>query len=329
MPHTNRKKKNSRPPKRQQITDEDGWTRITSTRPSKMAPPFPDDNIDAWITTSPYDEHSDSEMPFDPLLRRNWNDPAHRAPAEATSGKVQKLFESIQPMWLASESFKKLSQALSNILGKDHKTSTCVIFGSGSFSGLRHNWIGRHDVALLQVAVFLSVVKAIEQVEGARPVCYAQEPNYNELDRAFLKSQEVEVKDDPEAFSLIESSSFAYAPGAELDVELGILFRNPDLTLSHKLDFYWRDGEGRPVCSRKGRHYEDPSETVLSAEALQEADYLHFAARRENENECQIFERFMSQHDSTKIPDLDMKDFPFWGQKLYFRSSPATPTTKP
>ena len=329
MPHTNRKKKTSRPLKRQQITDEDGWTRVTSTRSSTMAPQIPEDGYDARIISSPYDDHIDSEMPFSPLYRTKYlKDPAHQAPAEATIEKVQKRYETIQSTWLASDSSKKLNQALSNTLKKDHKTSTCVIFGTGSFSGLRNNWIARHDVALLQVAVFVSVVKAIEQVEGARPACYAQEPNYNDLDATFLKAQDIEVKNNPEAFSLVDNSSFAYAPGAELEVELGLLFGNPDLTLSNDMDFYWRDDKGRPICSRKFQSCPGGIRS-LSLEARQKVIHesaLHFAATRENENECQIFERFMSEHDSIQIPDLDMKDFPFWGQKLYFRSQPTQPT---
>lgn len=296
--------------KRQEVTDDDGWTRVTSGPTGKSPRSTVSENditTYSTIISDPYDEHSDSDMPFDPLMRTEFTtDPVDHPPPNTTVEKIQAKFDKINKIWMESESCSKLHQALLIAVDRNQSISSCLVFGTGSFCGLRKSWIDRTDVALTQLAVFVSVVNTLQEIQGFRPACYAQEPCFNELDIAFLKSHSIEVKDNPDSFDLITPSSFAYAPGAELDVQMRSLFQNPALGLFHTLDFYSRDSNGKADCTRR------------SWEGSRDDEYYQ-KHLREQENECQIFERFKSQHDSIKIPDLDAKDYPFWDMELYYR----------
>jgi hypothetical protein len=44
------------------------------------------------------------------------------------------------------------------IIGSDTRIDACVLFGSGTFTGLRDGWINRSHVAFCQLAAFKAVI---------------------------------------------------------------------------------------------------------------------------------------------------------------------------
>lgn len=135
MPHTSHKKKKARS-KRQEIVGDDGWTRITSTRSLAM-----------------------------PLLRRSeWvmEVAVEEAPEGLTQADVLAKYTDVEKRWNASESWKSMEHTLkTRVIGSDTKIDACVLFGSGTFTGLREGWIDRAHVALYQLAAFKAVVDLV------------------------------------------------------------------------------------------------------------------------------------------------------------------------
>ena len=144
MPHTSHKKK-ATPRKRQNVVDQDGWTRVTSKPP---------------ILPHQYS----SEVDMRPLTKEEVKDkwkplaPAPDASLEELRGK----YLTIEKAWKRTGSYKLLTKLLRAKLNQwGYHIDKCVLFGSGSFSGLREGWIDRSHVALFQLAVFISIVDFI------------------------------------------------------------------------------------------------------------------------------------------------------------------------
>lgn len=153
MPHTNKKKKRANAQKRTEIVDDDGWTRVTTKSQSH--------NIlhSHLVSGGDYDPSKPpSKEPLE-LLQRSLEPLA--APSNASNGTIKTMYERLEKIWLASESYQALKRALQARLNTASKVERCILFGSGSFCGMRQGWIGRHEVAVLQTAVFISAVNLI------------------------------------------------------------------------------------------------------------------------------------------------------------------------
>ena len=316
MPHTNRKKKPTHS-KRVEIEDSDGWTRVTKT--STMA------NLKRPSVAEV--DNMDIREPVE-LGEPVW--PEHEIPYDASVEKAMARYKFLAERWLASESWSVLKLELeSKDLRSDNPIASCILFGSGSVSGWFRGWVERHDVALTQIAVFKSIVDLITEWQHGRPKCYAQEPEYNHVDKAFLKELDITIVDDPQGFGLIGKNSFAYTPGAEMHVAIRSVFSEPRLYLTHELDHYTRNEKGIPTT--KYKQYSSNQEggeliTLDQLEAEEDADLEFIQGRREaNENECRIIECFASSHDSVKIPDFEAKDHPFHNQHLYYIPKSSLP----
>jgi hypothetical protein len=70
-------------------------------------------------------------------------------------------------------------------------------------------------------------------IQNLRSSAYAQDPLYNVVDTVFLRRLQIMRTDSPRGFSFVDSSSFTYPPGAEDDVALNILSRDPALSLQN------------------------------------------------------------------------------------------------
>jgi hypothetical protein len=106
-----------------------------------------------------------------------------------------------------------------------------------------------------------------------------------------------------------------YAPGAEMDVGLRILFNNPALLLGANLDNYRRN-ESVVASTNSARH--DRKHANLD-ESKEKHDTHQNHHQADVENNHQIFETFITDHENIKLPNLDMKDFPFYEQHFYYR----------
>ena len=148
MPHTNRRKKNT-PAKRLEVTDDDGWTTVTTTNQMywkrRPKPTF------VGILSS---EEAESF----------WKSTPEKG---ATIDKVTLKWEKAQEQWKASESCRTLLSLLQErVLREDVEVDRCFIFGSGSFCGSAVAYVHRNHVALHQLAVIKSIQSTIGEQHG-------------------------------------------------------------------------------------------------------------------------------------------------------------------
>jgi len=180
MPHTSRKKKPVRN-KRVEVVDEDGWTRVTSSnvdhdgrRPRpRPRPPLED----GWRNRS--DAFKSYTLRFgvdeEDSCCQSWTVTPWEPEEGMTVEKLDQQYRAVEKKWLESESWKALKTALtSRVLSAENNIITCVVFGTGSLSGYRDGWIGRHQVAFFQVAAFKAVVDTIGRF---RPLLWAAHQN--------------------------------------------------------------------------------------------------------------------------------------------------------
>ena len=247
MPHTSHKKKQFRN-KRQEIVDDDGWTRVSSSNapalPQIPPPPASDSpingeerslNLGGGTTMTVHIDHPPKGLRLEDVVER---------------------YRKVERRWKASNSCKSMEQTLqTRILNSRNTISTCVLFGSGSFTGLRMGWIDRSEVSMYQLAAFLSATALIGNILlsthehiftydipgsyiGRQPIIAAQEVVYNAMDADFLGELGVKNVEHPDGFAMLDKHSLAYCPGAEQDVLFTALRADPAIYLGHKLEFH-------------------------------------------------------------------------------------------
>lgn len=136
MPHTSHKKKKQPITKRVAITDEDGWTRVTTTNHNRQAPR----------------QAEPSEGPID---AEAWK----TTPEEgATADKIREDYTQIEKKWKDSDACEALTTLLKQrVLIDGRHVDKCIMFGSASFCGLREGWISMKTAAMSQLAAFRSM----------------------------------------------------------------------------------------------------------------------------------------------------------------------------
>lgn len=337
MPHTSHKKKASNC-KREQV-DQDGWTRVTHK-------PKPSRTEALWLTKPDNSHSTEPARLFDPFsnvsvltakpentskIPSHYVDPDKSlVPPGMTLDHLKTEFSKTEDKWLTSDSWNVVRDTIEKyVLDEvrvDHQIKSCVLLGTGTMCGIKDGWITRHEVAILQTVVFKSIVDAIYQFQSVDhhtyPVCYAQDPVYNNLDTEFLAKLNIQTVNDPKAFEKITTNSFVYAPGAELAVDMRTIFRKPALFLTSELDWYWRNEKGVATTDRIRHGGLDLSAPI---EDFANDPLLGY----QNENNCRILEEFKANHESIKIPNFDAKDYPFYQQYLYYHHVKVPPTPQP
>ncbi|EHY60483.1 hypothetical protein HRR83_000242 [Exophiala dermatitidis] len=290
MPHTSRKKKVPHK-KRQEVVDDDGWTRVTSTNTARPVTHHTNATTNGSVVTSQHG--NDGAVAGNGSVTSRPMKPAKGITVEA----MRAQYDKVEAKWLESDLCRTLRDNLRRRIeetpdadGRTQQISNCVIFGSGSFCGDELHWIDRHESAYYQIAAFKTMVDTIEQVQGRRPACYAQEPCYNDLDGEFLASVNVTRIDHPKGFELLDRNSVAYSPAAERNVELEIILHDPRIWLHRSLDHI------------------RPSNRPVRDEGLAHQDPVGL---------------FVETHEFLQLPALDVKNFPFHGSMLWWRKDGA------
>ncbi|KAK5213910.1 hypothetical protein LTR47_009047 [Exophiala xenobiotica] len=368
MPHTSRsKKKNNNAPiqKRKEVLDEDGWTRITSsshhptasrrtttaTRESESAAGSDEPRIVFTWGIDGDDEDGQKDRLVTKTIYASPSRPM--SPAQGTTlEKMEAQYKKIAAKFVETEYHAALRDVLARIVGappqnaakspssggaasadrtaRTEKIETCVLFGSGSLSGDSVHWIDRHETAYYQVAAFKKAVEIITSAQGGhRPVCYAQEPDYNSADIGLLEMLGIKVVTHPEGFDVLRqhgragakgkedgdesgsgsgsgklkvkaggkggNTTFAYSPAAELEVEYQIMYHNPTIWLHRSLD-HLAFRQSRPLTSGNETFTKDEMEINVA-----------------------MTDKFTQSRNYTKLPDVDhLKNFPFHGSVLWW-----------
>ncbi|KAF3395946.1 hypothetical protein F1880_006837 [Penicillium rolfsii] len=217
MPHTSRQKRpTASASKRLQVTDDDGWTHVTSSNNvrrvlHKTRTKANGQDLDAQATAPDSLEKNASGEPELVL------GPAE-APARLTLEELQAQYRGYREKWMASETWTRLeAQLKERIVSAQVDAVVCV--GLGSPSGfLRGGWVDRRVVSMYQLAALESIAQWLSDKSSTRNIpipIYAQDPVFNTLDKALLASLNMTVLTHPAAFTRLNRRTLLFCPGAE------------------------------------------------------------------------------------------------------------------
>jgi len=161
MPHTSHKKRSVRT-KRQEVTGDDGWTRVTSKRSPAMAGALPPSDKTRDGETYTVKATSGETITFHYAR-------IQEAPEGLTESAILDRYTEIEKRWKDSESWKSMENTLQKqVISSNTRVDACVLFGSGTFTGLGQGWINRNHVAMYQLAAFKAVVDLIGELLNTR-----------------------------------------------------------------------------------------------------------------------------------------------------------------
>lgn len=148
MPHSSRKKPPHHQHKRLQVTDDSGWTHVTTS--GKTARQV--------LRTTAAHPQDDPAQPgsFVPA----------EAPSKLTAKTLRQQLESYRQRWENSDTCKVVTETLrARRRPSGHDAVVCI--GLGSLSGLlRGGWVDRRNVSMYQLAGLASVVDCISKSFG-------------------------------------------------------------------------------------------------------------------------------------------------------------------
>lgn len=235
MPHTTRTRRTT-PQKRIQVTDNDGWTHVTSSNNVRRVI-----RTTTSRTNTPLDNNDMEEVKEEePVLA-----PAE-APSWLTLAQLQTQLQGHGEKWADSRSWAWVREVLLQSLSLPESASgpaatppveAIVCIGLGSPSGfLRGGWVDRRTVCLYQLAALVAI-KVLVRRQQDRPVpVYAQDPVFNTLDRELLKSLGITVVEHPAAFDLVTPHSVVFCPGAESKHLLQVFPSRPRVLFCNQID---------------------------------------------------------------------------------------------
>ncbi|BDD59581.1 hypothetical protein MPDQ_000775 [Monascus purpureus] len=293
MPHTpqSRKKKGIKSQKRIAVTDNDGWTHVTTGGNLKRT---------LWKAAAAATRDNDDEQ-----------SPAQLLPAEAPRGltidELKNQYLTFREKWESSTSWHAVRDSLRAIASAsaaasalsspsvrpDVITTTTTIniicLGLGSPSGfLRGGWVDRRNVSMYQLAALTSILNFFDSHSEVIPRVYAQDPVFNTLDKSLLDSLGITVIEHPTAFDMVRDQRenenervFLFCPGAER-IHIEKL-----LSLSRLSS--WPSGPD-----------------VLFGGPLEEHD------------DSELLTTFLDTRDSARIPVFEPCEHAFWNMRLYW-----------
>jgi hypothetical protein len=168
MPSTSRRTR--RPQKRTEVTDENGWTHVTSGS-----------NVRRVMRSRPDSTNGTSTDPsFEPVLA-----PAE-APGRLTITDLQTQFREHSEKWEGSETWVKLAGVLEKKLRERRSeqasyqsdpacgpVDAIVCIGLGSPSGfLRDGWTDRRSVSMYQLAALVSIKDTVAGEFDVLALCF-------------------------------------------------------------------------------------------------------------------------------------------------------------
>ncbi|RDW72482.1 SRR1 family protein [Aspergillus mulundensis] len=246
MPHTRRKKPSASQNKRLQLTDDSGWTHVTTNKHARrvrQSTPNPNTSVNG----NGQDNDVEREEIPEQLV------PAE-APPRTTFSDLQRQLELYRQRWENSATWgcvvEGLKCGVSSLTAqrKDEDEDeaedgiSIVCIGLGSPSGfLRGGWVDRRSVSMYQLAALASVLSWIENYTSSltskpRITAYAQDPVFNTYDESLLNSLNITVLAHPHAFQKVTKRTLLFCPGAERRHLEALLARDPAIVFGGPLD---------------------------------------------------------------------------------------------
>jgi hypothetical protein len=172
MPHTSRRKRpTASTQKRLQVTDDDGWTHVTSSNnvrrvlrgtrtkaneQASNAQPIAQDS-------SEVNASAEAELVLGPA----------EAPGRLTLEELQTQYRGYREKWITSETWTRLEAQLGERIASTHNSApvdAIVCVGLGSPSGfLRSGWVDRRSVSMYQLAALETIAQWISRSSPSTP----------------------------------------------------------------------------------------------------------------------------------------------------------------
>lgn len=183
MPHTSRKKRPTAPTqKRLQVTDDDGWTHVTSSTNVRRVlrgtrPRLNEQDAGIKVDAQPQAQGRAEAQAQDSTQAEPELSPAE-APARLTLEELQAQYRGHREKWVNSETWTRLERQLGERIAELGDTSTpgsgsgsgsgpidaIVCIGLGSPSGfLRGGWVDRRSVSMYQLAALESIAQRVNR----------------------------------------------------------------------------------------------------------------------------------------------------------------------
>ncbi|KAJ5649921.1 uncharacterized protein N7484_003644 [Penicillium longicatenatum] len=236
MPHSTRtKRQNPLTQKRLQVTDDDGWTHVTTggnARRTMRGTKGPKKGTSSSDRTGATTAAQDIES--GPVLS-----PAE-APGRLTLEALQAQYATHRDTWTGSETWNKLEKFLDERVQSAQDefsglgaVDRIVCIGLGSPSGfLRDGWVDRRSVSMYQLAALERIKKRL----GSSVPVYAQDPVFNKLDCALLDYMGITVVEHPVGFENVTRNTLLFCPGAERKHLELVLPSNPGFVFGGPLE---------------------------------------------------------------------------------------------
>ncbi|KAJ5182776.1 hypothetical protein N7492_000392 [Penicillium capsulatum] len=257
MPHTARNKRTSIPAqKRLQVTDDDGWTHVTSGSNVRRV------SRSTRSTAQPNRKPSSRRTDAEPVLG-----PAE-APSQLTFAELQTQYAGYREKWMSSETWAGLQAHMKEQMRSRQRIAHdepgamgvvdgIVSIGLGSPSGfLRDGWVDRRNVSMYQLAALESIMNQLSRPDDDIPFSfpvYVQDPVFNALDTALLESLGMIVVPNPVGFERVTRNTLLFCPGAERKHLELVLPSNPCLVLGGPLESSDSDGIAEYVARTRSR----------------------------------------------------------------------------
>lgn len=275
MPHTRRKK--PPPNKRLQVADDSGWTHVTTTQRARRVG---QQKPSATTNGNAKPEQDSGEAEEEAL--------EHLVPAEAPpktkQADLQRRLGIYRERWESSavwdgviEGLRRGHPSILSSREDNHKDSgiSIVCIGLGSPSGfLRGGWVDRRAVSMYQLAALTSIIDYLSSCLLSHPFCkqsraltrihppdknnpslnleiYAQDPVFNNHDKALLTYLNISVLDHPHAFEKVTPQTILFCPGAERRHLEILLARDPAIVVGGPLEEIDSDNVRAFVGSRE------------------------------------------------------------------------------
>jgi hypothetical protein len=162
MPHTSRKNRpTASTQKRTQVTDDDGWTHVTSSNNVRRVlrgtrtktSNEQDSNAQPIVQDSSETNAPEAELVLGPA----------EAPGRLTLEELQAQYQGYREKWITSETWTRLeAQLKERNVSVSASIDAVVCVGLGSPSGfLRGGWVDRRVVSMYQLAALESIAEWI------------------------------------------------------------------------------------------------------------------------------------------------------------------------
>jgi hypothetical protein len=137
---------------------------------------------------------------------------------ENSLDEVRKAFNKQREVWQTSEACEALQKQLAT-MGLSSPINKIVCFGLGTLGRLNTRSAARSHTQHAAVRTMVRALKARQANSTEQIRCFAQDPAYDEVDIALLRSIGITPLDDPKGFLAVDESTLVFCVSPNVPVK--------------------------------------------------------------------------------------------------------------